>query len=184
MNRPLMLLLLPLVSSCRDAPTSPLVEPRPGVGNSSSNPYTAIDLGTLGGTQSYAFGINGDGQVIGVARTASHHDHAFLWSNGVMIDLTPDGATRSQPRGINQSGQVVGHAWDGSDDYLGPFHWDGSELVEIGLVGANDINDEGVIAGSVHDTEGEVAAASGEGHTNMECDGASGHGGVAAARPA
>jgi probable HAF family extracellular repeat protein len=38
-----------------------------------------IDLGTLGGTYSYAITINERGQVLGYSFTASGEFHAFLW---------------------------------------------------------------------------------------------------------
>src|SRR5215213_12042906 len=38
------------------------------------------DLGTLGGRDSYAYGINDHGQVVGYSSTASGRDHAVLWS--------------------------------------------------------------------------------------------------------
>jgi len=37
------------------------------------------DLGTLGGSSSYATGINDKGQVVGGAKTASGKNHAVLW---------------------------------------------------------------------------------------------------------
>ena len=54
--------------------------------------YTVIDLGTLGGTYSFAFGINNAGDVAGAAATPSQTDGfastAFLWTrqNGI-VDL-------------------------------------------------------------------------------------------------
>ena len=78
--------------------------------------YTALDLGTLpGGSYSYAYGINGSGQVVGDADTASGQQHAFLWSSGSgMTDLgTLPNGYGSEAFCINSSGQVVGGAGPG-----------------------------------------------------------------------
>jgi probable HAF family extracellular repeat protein len=45
-----------------------------------SQQLSITDLGTLGGSYSYAYGINDLGQVVGYSRTASGRDHAVLWS--------------------------------------------------------------------------------------------------------
>ncbi|HMH15807.1 MAG TPA: hypothetical protein VK578_22090 [Edaphobacter sp.] len=53
--------------------------------------YTVIDLGTLGGTYSNAYGINDAGVVSGGAATPSQTDGlaqtGFLWNHGKMINL-------------------------------------------------------------------------------------------------
>ncbi|MBD2168189.1 hypothetical protein H6G04_27785 [Calothrix membranacea FACHB-236] len=64
-----------------------------------------IDLGTLPGkTDSYAYGINNSGQIVGTSGK-----HAFLYSDGQMIDLgTLPGNSYSSGWDINDSGQIVG----------------------------------------------------------------------------
>src|ERR1035438_1824479 len=62
-----------------------------------SKHYTVIDLGTLGGTYSDAYGINDAGVVSGGAATPSQTNGlaqtAFLWFNGNMKNLgTLDGS--------------------------------------------------------------------------------------------
>jgi probable HAF family extracellular repeat protein len=71
------------------------------------------DLGTLGGSYSYAYGINNNGQVVGLANTGSGAQYAFLYRGGIMTDLnslipTNSGWTLSGARAINDSGQIVG----------------------------------------------------------------------------
>jgi probable HAF family extracellular repeat protein len=53
--------------------------------------YTVIDLGTLGGTYSFAYGLSNAGQVAGGAATPTQTDGlsetAFLWDRGHITDL-------------------------------------------------------------------------------------------------
>jgi probable HAF family extracellular repeat protein len=70
------------------------------------------DLGTLGGTNSEALGLNSRGEVVGVSDTASG-PRAFLWRAGVMTDLNTllpagSGWVLTSATGITEGGQVVG----------------------------------------------------------------------------
>lgn len=84
----------------------------------SAQMYTVIDLGTLGGTQSNASGINASGQIVGWSLTGtSTVTHAFRTAPNSPInpgsdDLgTPAGASGNVlADGINASGQVAGHS--------------------------------------------------------------------------
>jgi probable HAF family extracellular repeat protein len=64
-----------------------------------------LDLGTLGGAQSFAYGLNNLGQVVGWAQTDSGQLRAFLYANGSMSDIT---GAPSIARAINDQGQIVG----------------------------------------------------------------------------
>ena len=68
------------------------------------------DLGTLGGTTSYATAINDRGQVVGNSPTIAGVTHAFLYGDGAMTDLGTLGGTTSYATAINDRGQVVGSA--------------------------------------------------------------------------
>ncbi len=111
-------------------------------------PYYVTDLGDLpGGTvESYAYGVNSYGQVVGGGSVSSFDGHAFLWTpdtpngrTGSMVDLGdfPGGANNSIAWGINSQGQVVG---DGSteDEFGGDlgyaFLW--TPTVQNGTVGS------------------------------------------------
>jgi probable HAF family extracellular repeat protein len=75
--------------------------------------YMVTQLGTLGGTQSNALGINNSGQVVGSATlTGDTTYHATLWQSGstTPIDLGTLGGNYSAAIGINDVGQVVGTA--------------------------------------------------------------------------
>jgi probable HAF family extracellular repeat protein len=72
--------------------------------------FFLTDLGTLGGTESFAYGLNDKGQVVGSSRVAGDLSiHAFLYSDGKMTDLSPLNSGSIQtvgPTGINNAGQV------------------------------------------------------------------------------
>ena len=99
---------------------------------------TLIDLGTLGGTTSDAYGINASGQVVGVSTTSNGYSHAFLYSGGSMTDLTPlEGfSLSSYALGINDSGQVVGwndFQWGQPEGFL----YSGGSMTDLGSLLAN-----------------------------------------------
>ena len=82
---------------------------------------SVIDLGTFGGSQSWAYGLNNLGQVVGWADLPSGIYHAFLWGDlngngggdpGEMQDLGTLGGQFSSAYGINDSGVIVGYAQD------------------------------------------------------------------------
>jgi probable HAF family extracellular repeat protein len=69
-----------------------------------------VDLGTLGGTYSYAQALNNAGQVIG-SSYLSGGEHAFLYSSGTgMVDLTL-GGSNSYAQALNDAGQVIGYSY-------------------------------------------------------------------------
>jgi probable HAF family extracellular repeat protein len=69
-----------------------------------------VDLGTLGGTSSWATAINKAGQVVGASFTTSGHTHAFVWQKGVMSDLGALDGVYSVADDITDSGVVIGRS--------------------------------------------------------------------------
>jgi len=72
------------------------------------------DLGTFGGSNSSAAGINSGGDFVGYADIASGASHAFLYDNGHMMDLngmvdsSAAGWVLSSAGDINDSGWIAG----------------------------------------------------------------------------
>lgn len=104
-----------------------------------------MDLGTLGGQNSYGNAVNNAGQIVGESRTSSGEYHAFLWEKGAMTDLG-----NFTPLGINDQAQVVGTAPDGP-----AVLWQNGVLTPLGSLGgdyfaqsANAIAASGGIVGS------------------------------------
>ena len=89
--------------------------------------YRLQDLGTLGGANSRAYGMNEAGWVVGEAETKDGGLHAFLWTptNG-MVDLGTLGGEISRAYAVNERGQVVGEA-ELQDGRMQPFVWSAAE---------------------------------------------------------
>jgi probable HAF family extracellular repeat protein len=80
------------------------------------------DLGTLGGLNSSALGLNALGAVVGWSLNSSGQQRAFLYSNGVMTDLntllTVNGEWLIQSAiAINQSGIILATAVNAFGEY-------------------------------------------------------------------
>ncbi len=130
---------------------------------------TMISLGTLGGSLSYATGINANGQVVGGSTYTSDslNDHAFLYSHGKMIDLGTLGGSVSLANGISSNGQVVGDADIGGSIYHAFLYSNGAmtdlnTLIDPAsgwmLSNATAINDSGQIVGEGINPQGQQHA--------------------------
>ena len=123
-------------------------------------------LGTLGGTQSEAFGINDSGQVVGGAQNGSGNYRPFLWQNGTMTNLGTLGGESVNPdhraEAINASGDVCGRSYT-SGGAKHAFLWDGS-MTDLGvLTGGTEswafgINDSQIVVGTSNVTGGAYHA--------------------------
>ena len=72
----------------------------------------AIDLGTFGGSESWAYGLNNRGNVVGWAELSDSTYHAFVWNGTAMTDLGTLGGYFSAAFGVNDEGDIVGFALD------------------------------------------------------------------------
>lgn len=120
-------------------------------------------LGTLGGPDSFAWFINGSGQVAGVSYTSATPNpvtgqpptDVFLWHDGKMRDLGSLGGSVPTFGGVaalNSRGEIVGTSDLTGDQTAHPFLWTGSRMIDLGTLGgangtATAINAAGTVAG-------------------------------------
>jgi len=100
------------------APRHPRAAPEPLEPRRLMSAYAVMDLGTLGGSLSWAYDLNNNNQVVGYANDAAGNDRAFLFTdangNGVadageMVNLgVLSGDAASYAYGVNELGQPVG----------------------------------------------------------------------------
>jgi probable HAF family extracellular repeat protein len=125
--------------------------------------YNVTDVGTLGGTFSFATGVNSAGIVGGQATlpgdTAAH---PFRWQDGAIADLGTFGGTNGESSWINQRGQQVGGAYLPGDTARHAFLWTDGVMADLGTLGGTNsfgvgINSQGQVAG-FSDLAGDVAS--------------------------
>lgn len=126
--------------------------------------YRITDLGSLGGTRSFARNMNNRGEIVGESLNGANQFRAFLWtSDQGMIDLGTLGGTFSAASGINNDGVVVGATTtaSGACAFSCAFRWSRKTGMENlgGLIQggrALAINDRGEIVGDGWDANGDA----------------------------
>jgi len=114
-----------------------------------------VDLGTLGGNNSYAYDVNSSFQIVGESEINSFgYTHGFLYSGGTMIDIgTLPGGSMSYAHGISESGKVVGTA-DTPTGYHA-FRYSGGVMTDLGTLGGPNST-----AYAIDDTTGGIVGQS------------------------
>ncbi len=119
-------------------------------------PKYSITHITLGGTESEAYAINDQGQVVGTSDISGDtSSHGFIYYEGTMTDIGP-----IYPSNINNIGQVVGQfSTEINDDFtFRSFIYSNGILTDLGIISpdlraqswANGINDSGQVVGSAN----------------------------------
>ena len=110
--------------------------------------FIPIDLGTLGGTASFAYAINNRGDVVGQSRTtADASTHAFLYRRGTLTDLYPLNSQSVQtggPTGINDFGDIASGVVHNGVYYPAIYNSRNGEITIIGSFGGTSFGFNGV----------------------------------------
>jgi len=122
--------------------------------------YTITDLGTFGGSESYAEDINASGHVTGYSDTLSSQ-YAFIYSSGIMADLGPLGGYCSNGNAINNFDQVTGTIFFST--FWHAFFYSGGVVTDLGTLGgkssdAAGINNFGQVTGESLNFNGTARA--------------------------
>ncbi len=121
--------------------------------------YQLTDLGALPGTNSYALGINNQGQVVGYFQTFGG-THAFLYSSGTTTDLGLLGGGSAYALSINDPGQIVGFAEVTNSAHA--FLFSNGAMTDLGTLGGSasfafGINSAGEVVGYIDTANGARA---------------------------
>ncbi len=103
--------------------------------------YAVTGLGSLGGTDGMAYGINNNEQIVGTMQTGAGSFHAFMFDGGRMMDLGTLGGSNSCAYGINDSGWMVGGAeWRGTNmhAFLCTNASLGAGMMDLGTLGGSN----------------------------------------------
>lgn len=122
--------------------------------------YAMHDLGTLGGTNSYAYGINGSGTVVGKSDTSSGAVHSFLYGGGTMQDLGAPTGLNSIANAVNESGLTVGVNYDPNSGSCQGYRYVSGTMYQVGSSQGSEalaVNNNGQIVGRSYGSNGSYA---------------------------
>ncbi len=121
-----------------------------------------IELGTLGGTNSRAFGVNERVDITGAAQTTNGTFHAFLWRQGRLEDLGTLGGKNSYGHAINSAFDIAGVS-ETTQQVRHAFLHTGGKMRDLGTLGgflsqANALNEAGDVVGFAQNAAGQSRA--------------------------
>jgi len=140
--------------------------------------YRVTDLGTLGGSFSFAISVNNAGHVGGGANTTAEIQHFFLWRDGHMIDAGSLGGN-ANAAGPNASDELAGesettNADPSGEDFCGygthltcrAATWQNGAITALSNLDGNNaaglfINDRGAVAGAAETAVADPTCATG-----------------------
>src|SRR5436190_8436035 len=106
--------------------------------STSASSFTITDLGTLGGTESFADAINDRGEVVGLSRLSGDRAlHTFVYRRRTMTDLSPlnSGSIIAGPSDINNKGQIASGVIGGDGVYYPAIYDDDTGITILGSLG-------------------------------------------------
>lgn len=127
--------------------------------------YSVVDVGSLGGNITMAYGINDNGDIVGeseISSSSTGATHAFLYhhASGSVVDLGAPGGSQSEAFSINDAGTITGEVYETTSNhgtYWHPVIWltSGGSLTLEGpysngyalYVSPNGISNTGLIIG-------------------------------------
>jgi len=113
-----------------------------------------VDIGNLGGTFSFAAGLNNCGQITGTMNLPGDLIyHAFLWDRGILTDLPTLGGDLGNANTLNDLGEVVGFSTNQGNQAVFAYLWSHGVMINLGTVdgdqcsAAHDVNSRGEVVG-------------------------------------
>ncbi len=120
---------------------------------------TAADLGSLGGTDSFAYGVNDSGVVVGQSQLSQGTYRAFAAVGGRMIDLGTLGGDYSAAFDINDAGTIVGQSLTGGGLYHA-FSFSNGKMTDLGTISHPSYRNDGRTAAYAVNRAGTVVGTS------------------------
>ena len=107
-----------------------------------------MDLGTLGGSGTYPYGMSFAGQVVGTSINAAGRYEAFTWKNGVMRALPGVfGNVGATAYGVNAGGQIAGYDTMGGGGSRAVL-WSSGQVFDLFAGEGRAVNGSGQVAGT------------------------------------